>query len=973
MATEQVRILRVQGRAEGMELVTSALDKVSGAAGRVAVAADGMTVAQTRTESRTLSLASAYDKFQSRLDLNHRVVQQVARDQQKLDQFRDSGLASLSRYNELTALNSAKLNDNVLASSKVTRAVGLSASQFQVLSFQVNDVLTGLASGQSPFMILAQQGGQVQQILSAGQGGIVGSLKSIGSAISAMATPARLLFGGIAAGAVTAALALNSYSSSQQRAAMAITGAGRASGASISSINATASAGSSPSGFSVSEARELATALAATGKVADQNILPIVRMGKDIATAFGTNATDAVEMLAKAFADPIAGADTLNARLGFMDAAIKTQIADLVAQNRLWEAQRVLTAGVAAGLADVSTATATSTKFWAALGNTASNAWDQIGAGLARATGIGLITGLDDQLKVAKRRLDDFRKVADQEAEYVSALRKSGVSEKEIGSIVPANAAAAEGIVKYTAEVDRLSEAMKRNAQATGDAQERQFSFAQSAAVRGQLPAINQTQKLRNDNDLLVRTMIDVQTSGGANSEILKRMGVSYDELGNAVAASGSKLKNFKTDFEQATASQATQMQSLTAFSPGAKGQIAFQERFNSEVARGTVETKAAALAAGDQAIAIKGVAVALSEASRARALSSDQSVQSAQLEVDLLGKSIGQQAEMRANLQARQQLEQAVAQYRIGVDEAEYGRLQKINAELGRRTQLAAQAATNDNIKFGAATSLLSQDDVSIAQQLKTIYPDVATALSSVEASGLHTNAALSGLSSSMSGSLVSGLSDIAGGTKSASAGFASLQTTVIRALTEMIIKMTVVIPLMRALQMGASALGGSFGSGSSAGTVPGAIGPTSLNGAPLVTSANGNAFSGGNVIPFANGGVVRRPTMFPMANGGTGIAGEVPGSEEGILPLTRIHGKLGVHAVGGGGGGTGPITVNVNNAPAGTTAEVSQTKNSDGSTSIDITLKKMVEAIGVESIASGDMGRAIGSKFGLKQFQGS
>jgi len=46
----------------------------------------------------------------------------------------------------------------------------------------------------------------------------------------------------------------------------------------------------------------------------------------------------------------------------------------------------------------------------------------------------------------------------------------------------------------------------------------------------------------------------------------------------------------------------------------------------------------------------------------------------------------------------------------------------------------------------------------------------------------------------------------------------------------------------------------------------------------------------------------------------------------------------------------------------------ETSQDANGD----MTITLKKMVEQIGVESIASGDMGRAITTKYGVKQFAG-
>lgn len=73
----------------------------------------------------------------------------------------------------------------------------------------------------------------------------------------------------------------------------------------------------------------------------------------------------------------------------------------------------------------------------------------------------------------------------------------------------------------------------------------------------------------------------------------------------------------------------------------------------------------------------------------------------------------------------------------------------------------------------------------------------------------------------------------------------------------------------------------------------------------------ADGGVFVGGRVAPFAKGGVVSSPTLFPMANG-AGLMGEA--GPEGILPLTRIGGKLGVYA-DLSGDTSGDVTVNVIN----------------------------------------------------------
>ncbi|WP_420541487.1 hypothetical protein [Pseudooceanicola atlanticus] len=62
---------------------------------------------------------------------------------------------------------------------------------------------------------------------------------------------------------------------------------------------------------------------------------------------------------------------------------------------------------------------------------------------------------------------------------------------------------------------------------------------------------------------------------------------------------------------------------------------------------------------------------------------------------------------------------------------------------------------------------------------------------------------------------------------------------------------------------------------------------------------NAKGNVISSGRVTPYASGGVVNGPTYFPM-RGGTGLMGEA--GPEAIMPLTRVGGKLGVRASGGG-----------------------------------------------------------------------
>jgi len=70
-------------------------------------------------------------------------------------------------------------------------------------------------------------------------------------------------------------------------------------------------------------------------------------------------------------------------------------------------------------------------------------------------------------------------------------------------------------------------------------------------------------------------------------------------------------------------------------------------------------------------------------------------------------------------------------------------------------------------------------------------------------------------------------------------------------------------------------------------------------LNLGKMLGFADGGAFDRGRITAFASGGVVDKPTMFGM-RGGLGLMGEA--GPEAIMPLTRIGGKLGVAAAGGG-----------------------------------------------------------------------
>jgi hypothetical protein len=226
--------------------------------------------------------------------------------------------------------------------------------------------------------------------------------------------------------------------------------------------------------------------------------------------------------------------------------------------------------------------------------------------------------------------------------------------------------------------------------------------------------------------------------------------------------------------------------------------------------------------------------------------------------DADAVGKGAGAQEALRAEYQLFAAAEHAG----LPITQAMRDKIQDLAQDAGDAALALAKAkVANDNL-FGRNTAFLSQSDVQIATQLKGLYPDVAEALNSAEAAQMRFNASARGLSSSIESNLVSGLTDITTGAKSASQGFTDMSNAIIKAIEQMIIKITIVEPMMRALQQAAGGLGiGSVGS---------LLGSSGVGSYGQVSNATGlGAGTGGLSFPmFADG--------TDSAPGGWSIVGE-------------------------------------------------------------------------------------------------
>lgn len=300
----------------------------------------------------------------------------------------------------VTGVTAAATNANAAtksANDNVARSAGLARHEMVNLSRQLQDVGVSLASGQSPFTVLVQQGTQVADIFASSTGTVGGFFGQVTSGLGKILTPARLVAGSIAAIGLTAASATISWQDSQKAVAASLQGIGRASGAVVGDINTIVTATAAIGEVSTSQAREFATALASTGKIGVENIDLLTRQAKGFANVLGTDIPKAGEYVAKVFASPGEGAKELAQRIGGIDAATVKYIATLEQQGDRQGAIKVLSDAVAPALAKASDQTG----FWA-------RQWNRVEVGASRASevigkafGQAGVNGLDSQSESA--------------------------------------------------------------------------------------------------------------------------------------------------------------------------------------------------------------------------------------------------------------------------------------------------------------------------------------------------------------------------------------------------------------------------------------------------------------------------------------------------------------------------------------------------------------------------------------------
>lgn len=215
---------------------------------------------------------------------------------------------------------------------EATQALRQTTNQIRAVTTQVPDIVQQLASGQSPFQVLLQQGGQIVQVT----GGVGNALKALGSVFTAT----RLLVGGVATalGTVAVQAVQGAIESDNLRKSLALTG--NAAGRTVGELNRSVESIAATQKVSIASVRESLQAVVETGKFVGPSIDSALRAATALSKLTGTSAAAAVKEFATLTAGVTAGAIKLNQAYNFLNADQVQFVRGLEAQGRVQEAMR---------------------------------------------------------------------------------------------------------------------------------------------------------------------------------------------------------------------------------------------------------------------------------------------------------------------------------------------------------------------------------------------------------------------------------------------------------------------------------------------------------------------------------------------------------------------------------------------------------------------------------------------------------
>lgn len=504
--------LRVEGE-DSIRAATKAIEEM------VTAEQDATKSNRTLTQQIQRGLAQydpvikAQQQYAKQLELNARARESGAASEQELAAHQEMITQNYQR--QVTAINAVEK-----ATGSNTSVTKLGRYELINLGRQLQDVVVSLQGGQGFGTVMLQQGSQISDVFTSTTATLAGMKTQLaGFATAAAGYLAPLAAGGAMGGfsAVAIAAAVN-WKNAQGDIVRALAGIGRQSGTTIDDINRIGFATAKTTDLSIGAARELATSLAATGKITKENLQPATAAAEQLAKALGIDATDAAKMLGTALVDPTKGVEELNAKTGGFNVTTREQIALAMRMGDVGQAQAIMLRSL--GVATVNAAKANES--WT---DSFKDAWTWI-KNITGAMGEMTVRGAE----ITRQQLGGARPTigVSTATQLTQARGELAGAQTQLAGIDPVIAEAMAGtvdklkqnIAKLTAEVERLKATQFGEDLTAWNAQLDRAANAAGNATRAMIPEIDAIEKTKGAISDLTRAinMPDV----GRGSQISK-------------------------------------------------------------------------------------------------------------------------------------------------------------------------------------------------------------------------------------------------------------------------------------------------------------------------------------------------------------------------------------------------------------------------------------------------------------------
>ena len=488
--TEQTSRLAIVIDSSGAEKqadnLATALVKMTQAGERAATSAGKVTKA---TDEEKQSLSELLD----RIDPVNAALNKLDKQQQDLAKFKSKGMVDTDTFDlyskkiEETRNRLTGFRDDL---GKTGQSAAQTAFAMRMIPAQMTDIIVGLSTGQSPFMVLMQQGGQLKDMF----GGIGPAIKGVGGYVLGLINPVTL------AAAAVGVLGLAYYKGSQEQdefyKSLTLSGnlVGKTTGQLADMAARVSVVANSTTGVTAATLNQIVS----SGKVAAESLERVTTAVVEISEATGIATEKLVGDFNDIAADPVAAITKLNDQYHFLTLATYNQIKALQDEGNQQDAARVASDAYANAMQqranDIHQNLGILERAWDSLAKTAKGAWDAMLDIGREQTGTERISQIRKELdwidKAAGGKLFFGGRKAELEDE-LNNLQSQITTEGVLTEIISSHDKAEQQRIKTQQEADRVNQQYLSNADKRNKAIKQQSEFLKAGAITAEQYAKN--------------------------------------------------------------------------------------------------------------------------------------------------------------------------------------------------------------------------------------------------------------------------------------------------------------------------------------------------------------------------------------------------------------------------------------------------------------------------------------------------